>query len=316
MKDLEFDNSLLGTMPDPRLASLTGKHVSYIWRQRTKLGIPAFTSVHGHLPRFDYNIHAFDEINAIAAYWLGYYFSDGCVCLTRNRKLVTFTSCDYESVDKLADFYSLEDKSLIKEGSTGKGVKTYHLDLCNAHLFDRLVSLGCVPRKSNILQKPNIDENLYDAFLMGFFDGDGSVSLNRSINQWKVSIGTGGKPIFEWISKIAEERNIKFSTEKRNVKNGDFYMITFCGLNGKVFLTRLYESVPTDLPLSRKREKCIEMSKKKFRKGPNVFDWEMDYIRKYEDNEMCRELIEKDKRNVGWTRSVDAIKRLRRKIVS
>jgi hypothetical protein len=186
----------------------------------------------------------------------------------------------------------------------------YHLQLCNKKLFNKLYELGCVPRKSNIVNPPAIDDEFYFPFILGYFDGDGSISRNTTINSWKIYIGTGGKNLFEWLESIFIKLSISYSVDIRKKKN-IFYGISLCGISGKVFMDQLYSSVPGYLPLSRKKHKFLEMSLTKFR-SPNLFTWEKECIINNEDNHVCSELIKLDKRNYGWERSPDAIRKIRK----
>ena len=236
-------------MPDTRLALSFGKSTNWVWRRRVKCGIAKFS---GSLPRTSYNIHAFDEIDAEGAYWLGFYFADGCVCATRNRRLVVLSSRDREVIEKLCKFYGDSTCSLMRK-LWKEGDWQYSLSLCNKWLFDKLTSLGCVPRKSLIVSRPNIEAVYFDAFLLGLFDGDGSISLNRTINQWKVSIGTGSEKLVDWLGEILTSKQLIYSFEKRKKKRAYFFNVVLTGLAALSFLKNLYNSNEGLCPLSRKK---------------------------------------------------------------
>jgi DNA-binding transcriptional regulator WhiA len=306
---VKYKDELLGTLPDTTLAELTGKHVGWIYRKRINQNIPSYRSLFGCLPRCKYDIHAFSNINSVSAYWLGFYFADGCVCKTTNsRHIVQMTSLDKEVIDKLNAFYGLQSPMCQTKIVNNKNA--YTLQLCNKKLFNRLYELGCVTKKSNILGPPFIEEKFYLPFILGYFDGDGCVSRNSTINSWKVSIGTGGHDLFEWITSIIKSLNLAYSIEIKKKKNY-FYNICLCGISGKVFLDQLYSSVPEKLPLSRKKQRFLEMSLVKFR-GPKLFDWEKEYIFSNRDNNICSSLIENDPKNYGWKRSAGTISHARR----
>ncbi len=313
MKKQEFNDSILGTLPDTRIAEITNKHASWIWRRRQKLQIPVFAS---SLPRFNYNIQAFDIINQESAYWLGFYFSDGCVCKSKNRHLVCLSSIDEEIVAKLSFFYGLNHDDLITKTRTSSGKISYNLQLCNKILFDRLVSLGCVERKSLILNPPKISSNFHKAFLMGVFDGDGSVSLNKSINQWKVSISTGSKAFANWIFNHASQLNLipKFETRNKKNKKKPFFNIVLVGHSGKIFLDHLYGSVKADLPMTRKKLTYFKLSEIQKWKNPNFQDWEIDLLLSNKNLSIVSKLIYEDKRNYGWKRNINCLRRKKNSI--
>lgn len=299
MKKQEYNDNLLGTIADLEIARITGKNINWIWKRRTTLGIDKCKITK---PRYNYNIKAFDNIDNISAYWLGYYFADGNICKSRNRSLITASSVDEEIIVKLSEFYGLNSGELIYQRKV-KDTIYYSLQLCNEYLFNKLNSLGCVPNKSFIIDAPIIDPKFYNSFMVGVFDGDGSISLNKSINQWKVSIGTGSPYFIKWLE--SQVGNLTYGLEKR--KNGKklFYNIVFVGLAAKEFLSRIYKSVPDGLPLSRKKEKfnLIETNC-----GPKFQNWELEIISLHKENlNLCKEMIESDERNFGWKRSINSL---------
>lgn len=50
-----------------------------------------------------------------------------------------------------------------------------------------LIDKGIVPNKSLILNKPNINEEYYLPFILGYFDGDGSISKTTQYNNYSIS---------------------------------------------------------------------------------------------------------------------------------
>jgi hypothetical protein len=64
--------------------------------------------------------------------------------------------------------------------------------------------------------------------------------------------------------------------------------------------------------MDRKFELFGCLNKTHFRKGPNLFPWEIAILKKRISNEECSNRIKNDKRNYGWTRSPDSIRNLRK----
>ena len=109
---------------------------------------------------------------------------------------------------------------------------------------------GIVPKKSLILKPPKIEEQYYLPFILGYFDGDGS--LNKSTTSecfYSLSI-QGTKEILEWINSIL---GISNHLEKRNQNEKNSYCIR-CGGTNKPYeiMTKLYNSC--DIYLTRKYE--------------------------------------------------------------
>ena len=238
---------------------------------------------------------------------MGILFSDGCVCSTTNgRFIINVGMMDKDVIYRFKKFLKSKNKIGIN-----RKIKRYTISVCSRHLFKILNNYGCIERKSNVLGSPKIDEKFYFHFILGVIDGDGSISLNRSINSWKVSIGTGSFKFFTWLKKVFKKTGIKFSFENKSVRNKKFYIITFTGLSAKVLLNLLHKNSQI-ISMNRKSRIFKRLNKTNFRKGPNLFPWEITILKKKISNEACSEKIKGDARNYGWVRSPDAIRNLRR----
>lgn len=132
----------------------------------------------------DYTINHnyFDVIDSEEkAYFLGLLYADGCNMKHRSVIKITLQEDDKHILDTLSkctnsnrpiDYYQLS-----KKHPKWKNVYTYRIN--SKRLCDKLESLGCVPRKSLILQFPTekqVPKHLIRHFVRGYFDGDGSVS--------------------------------------------------------------------------------------------------------------------------------------------
>ena len=105
------------------------------------------------------------------AYWLGFLYADGSVGSTDNRIELGLAAQDLEHVKKFKDFIGLDNKISYRPSS-----KSYRYCFKDKIFKEILISQGCVPNKSLILQFPSIQQvplNLIPAFLRGYFDGDG-----------------------------------------------------------------------------------------------------------------------------------------------
>lgn len=74
-----------------------------------------------------------------------------------------------------------------------------------------LNKLGITPRKSLTLSPPQIEEQYFLPFILGYFDGDGSLFKTSQYNNYGINI-EGTKEILNWINDIL---NISDSLEKR-----------------------------------------------------------------------------------------------------
>lgn len=110
----------------------------------------------------------FDVINTkTTAYWLGFLFADGCVQPQLGRLKIEISSKDDWLLHKFKYDLSLTNKIEIRD-------KYSMLRLNRNDIIKNLILHGCVSRKSKIIELPVLDSyELYLAFLLGFFDGDG-----------------------------------------------------------------------------------------------------------------------------------------------
>jgi transposase len=123
------------------------------------------------------NPHVFDTIdNEHKAYWLGFIYADGCV--HRRSLQVYLKASDKIQIKKLKEF--LESESPIKytsatAGKTNKRYKQVGLTVTDQHLVNRLRSLGITPeRKTFSYCIGQIEPELHQHWIRGYFDGDGS----------------------------------------------------------------------------------------------------------------------------------------------
>ena len=132
------------------------------------------------------NIHYFDTIDSYSkAYIVGFIAADGSLVKTRKSTVLTITVNDKDKL--VLDFIKSEignEHKLIeihRPSSFNKNKIIHHIRYCitNEHITKALNNLGIVSNKSltmgNIIK--NIPEKYRDAFIIGYFDGDGSVTI-------------------------------------------------------------------------------------------------------------------------------------------
>lgn len=197
----------------------------------------------------DFNENFFDKIDTEEkAYWLGFMYADGCVQHKKTgQKLISLAVKDKEVTDS---FITSIDGNFVTK--TYKDIHTVHLT--SSVMFESLVKLGCIPRKSLILTFPSLDQSLIHHFIRGYFDGDGTVFItypknynNTSTIYKNICIGIcGTKEFLEGISKHASVNEAKKDKRKPNniwylsfsgsKKVGSFYDYIY--KNATIFLTR------------------------------------------------------------------------------
>lgn len=151
--------------------------------------------IHKNFPEYKFsinhgNVHYFDCIDSESkAYIVGFIAADGCIVKTRNYATLTITVKDSDAgvLEFIKDEIGCEHtiKDIIRPSGYDKNKIIYHKRLCisDRTLCSSLENLGVTCRKS--LSMPNIIQNIpyefRDAFIIGYFDGDGSVGINDKL---------------------------------------------------------------------------------------------------------------------------------------
>lgn len=161
------------------------------------------------------NEHYFNVIDSPSkAYILGFIAADGSLVKssTGNSYYLTIT-IKYED-RSILDFIQKELNSNyklleIRKISYGKEVHHIRLQFSNKTITNDLMRYGILPRKSltitNIIE--NIPVEYRDAFIIGYFDGDGSVSfISNSTNNKSMNIQIRGTK--EFLRGICNHLNI------------------------------------------------------------------------------------------------------------
>lgn len=259
------------------------------------------------------NINCFNKIGHVESYWLGYLFADGCICkTTKDRYIINLTSIDKEVIVKFHKFVCSKNKIQEKDYNNKK---VYAVSFSNKYLYYKLKEYGMKSRKTKILDAPNIDETYVFSFLCGYFDGDGSISISKNINSWRVSIGFASLKFYNWFNSILDSKNLIYSIEnnRRTKLNKKFYISCLNGISGKKFLELCYENIPSELSLKRKQRKYKELCKVNNLSNPRFQKWEIDIIKR-NGIESGILLINKDSRNYGWIRGIESTKRVMQRL--
>ena len=126
------------------------------------------------------------------AYWLGFMFADGFVIVRTNRNNsktigITLSIKDENTLDLLINTLGLNvsfknyfETIRIDKVGVQKVDKYCRINWNHQSMADDLINYGVVPNKSKIIRLPELDnEELYLAFLLGYFDGDGQQGTTR-----------------------------------------------------------------------------------------------------------------------------------------
>lgn len=209
--------------------------------------------------KYLYQQDIFKEIDTIEkAYWLGFLAADGCnYQRTHNASIIiNIHQKDLNHLLKFKEFCQTNAPIILYTGYEGYSNQTpmCKLVLNSKQISTDLFNKGIVPNKSLILQPPKILEKFYKPFILGFFDGDGSISKTSQYNNYIISI-QGTKEVLTWICQVLHW-NAKL--EKRNENSNSYYIR--CGGTNKPYqiLSQLYNSCEIHLDRKYNIYKALE----------------------------------------------------------
>lgn len=201
------------------------------------------------------NTSYFHNIDSYAkAYLLGFIAADGAIIKQHNTTYLTIT-INYEDKSVLEFLQSeLHDHRKLMEitraSSFNANKRIHHIRFCigSSELTEDLQNLGITPNKSltmgNIIT--NIPLNYRDAFVIGYFDGDGSVSrVQHSLNNRSLHIQIRGT--FSFLEGISNHLCIPTSFIKQYDSIPQLYIAN------KKYISRFFQCY-TNLPFYFKRK--------------------------------------------------------------
>lgn len=197
------------------------------------------------------NYRSFENIDsAEKAYWLGFFASDGYVYQRKDSAAGNFCGInihrkDKEHLEKLKIFMNSDVKIIdhIQTEGFSNNTPMSRVVFNSNYMVQDLIDKGVVPRKSLVLQPPNIQEKFFLPYILGYFDGDGSISQHSERN-FSISI-TGTRETLEWINKILR---ISGTIEQERNTDKNTYRIRCGGLQKPYrIMKQLYENSPVHL---------------------------------------------------------------------
>lgn len=203
-----------------------------------------------HKYKADYRV--FEKIDSPEkAYWLGFLAADGTIYQRLDSSaggdsvILNIHQKDRMHLEKFKIFMksNVNIQDYISNDGFSNNTPMCKIVFNSKLLVQDLIDKNVTPRKSLTLQVPNINSEYYLPFILGYFDGDGSISYNTAENIYSLSI-VGTKEILLWINSllnISETNNL----EKRIQNDKNTYYIR-CGGTRKPYLIlkKLYESCP------------------------------------------------------------------------
>lgn len=193
------------------------------------------------------NYDFFETIDSpTKAYYLGLLASDGSVCLHRTKEgikkdvRITLSKEDSYILKHFYDVLNINRKPIIENNMYAS------IQIRSDKMFNDLDKYGIVPNKTWKLNIKNIPKEFYSSFLLGYFDGDGSISKHfKTPSSTDISY-CGTESAMKSISHMLDYLNIDYSLtqDKRVCKyNSTFCIIRFVNSTQKyIFLKTIYSN--------------------------------------------------------------------------
>lgn len=206
------------------------------------------------------NIDFFKSYSPNIAYVLGLIAADGNICHSGKAHALHLASDDKDVIEKVKRL--IEYGGPIYEKHRGNGKVSYSLRICDQTIFKDLQNLGITERKSLTLRPQKVPTEYLSHYLRGFFDGDGSVWLNKRGGKKRLCLvwWTGSLVMAEFLLKCVRGVCPDFKggvvqglTPNRN---NYYYSVTLSHRDAKLMFQFLYSQAT--IYMERKYRKFLE----------------------------------------------------------
>lgn len=111
------------------------------------------------------------------AYWLGFLYADGYVRPNERGMSIILSAVDDDQIDRFCAEVQMNTNLKKYYGPYGNTKKQVHLSIYDFEFTEHLVSQGCGHKKTFEIAFPALkSKELEKAFLLGYFDGDGTAN--------------------------------------------------------------------------------------------------------------------------------------------
>ncbi len=190
-------------------------------------------------------------------YLLGWIYSDGCVFAYEDKKYYGFAIKIQEQDQYILTYFKgllCSDKDIQTDFTDGR--RYSKLIIGSKKIYDDLLKYGLTQRKTHIIEYPVDIITDHRPFILGIFEGDGSIHIDKSTKMPTFQI-VGTQKLMTAIRDIlAKELNLN-SVPIRKHKNS--YTFAFCGTNSVRIIGEWLYSWNPPAYLRRKRERFEEV---------------------------------------------------------
>lgn len=157
-----------------------------------------------YVPHPDLKEDFFEQIDTKEkAYWLGFLYADGFIKNGNGATVLDLSQKDADWIYKFCDVIGVSHDR-VKPRTHKKGYQSVSVRIQSRRFTEHLVRHGCVNAKSKIIRLPELGLKELDmAFLMGYYDGDGTAEGTE--------ICSGSK---EFLLDVVRRYDLKFKPKR------------------------------------------------------------------------------------------------------
>lgn len=213
-----------------------------------------------------FNTKYFKEYTKDSCYLLGFIGADGNVAKRDNRIKITLASVDREMLERIAVELKMEKRP--RDYMVQGKYPSSELSFYNKEMKQDLIANSIVPNKTYIgISMKTIPDEFKINFIHGFFDGDGSVSMQRN-GTVSVKMISHKREILEEIQDhLKSEYEIKSNLLFYEKKN--YHSLEISTTPALKFMDLLIEK-RGELFLMRKYKRMLEIKEYKATKSPQL----------------------------------------------
>lgn len=197
----------------------------------------------------------FEKIdNEEKAYLLGLFFTDGSVCLDKQRSpmiRLTLKISDVSLLLQIKEIFNSNSKLIYRKE---KGKETITLGFRSQKMADDLAKYGIIPKKTYLTKKlPEVPKELIKHFIRGLLDGDGSIYYSKG---WKIDFCSYFYSICEDFKNISNT----FLSENNHTKIANYETAYHYRINKKDLVKQLATALYKDSKISLARKYRLAMA--------------------------------------------------------
>lgn len=206
-KEIKILKENVGKIPTCKIRGiLPERTLSSIYHKVRKLGLKADTSL-SHI-KYSFDSNFFKKPNLLNSYWAGFIAADGCILDYSNSIQITLKSSDGRHLKRFKEDVEFDGKLCYHDNHKNERT-TISLSHANKLIKDLEDNFNIVPRKTLILKPPYLSLKNSLAYIIGYFDGDGTTTYCRPKYKGRrkkyLSIGlVGTYEVLEWIKNILD----------------------------------------------------------------------------------------------------------------